>query len=311
MYPSCFDKKFPTGFGFIWDLNGRVFNRRKMTERKVSLGCIQWLDYIQNSFDELIDKNGQLAKIRHGWNSKEMRFGKYFVDGYALVDDRQLIFEYDGCIYHDCERCDREALFKRDESERNAFLQSLPKTTIIRITECEWQEKMKILTYEPKISPILFHNKVYPEQMLKLLGEKKLYGFMLVDIVGTEKTQKFLDINWPPILRKAMVDFYDLPLWMQQNVDEKDFPKEQIVQSMHATELLLHTCLLEFYLENGFKITKIHKFFEYEGSECFEKVFKTVYEARVQVWFDKKKIILEPIHLFYYFIFNDTKFHIP
>ena len=286
MYPSTFGKKFPTGFGFIWELNGRVFNRRKMTERKVSLGCIQWLDYIQNSFDELIDKNGHRVKIQHGWNSQEKRIGKYFVDGYANVDETQFIFEYDGCVFHDCKKCNREALFKRDETERNKFLQSLSNTKVMRITECEWQEKMKLLTYKPEISPILFQNKVYPEKMMDLLINKQLYGFLLVDIEGTEKTQKFLDINWPPILKKATVNYTDLPLWMQKNVDEADFPKEQIVQSMHATELLLHTCLLEFYLDNGFKITKIHKFFEYEGSECFRKVYKTVYEARVQALFD-------------------------
>ena len=51
---------------------------------------------------------------------------------------------------------------------------------------------------------------------------------------------------------------------------------------MHAKEILLHTCLLKFYLENGFRILKIHKFFEYEGSPCFKKVYSTVYEARVQ-----------------------------
>ena len=41
MYPSTFDKDFPTGFGFDWKLTGNVFIRKKMTNRKVSLGCIQ------------------------------------------------------------------------------------------------------------------------------------------------------------------------------------------------------------------------------------------------------------------------------
>ena len=105
---------------------------------------------------------------------------------------------------------------------------------------------------------------------------------MVVDIAATDGADKFRELNWPPILKKAMVDFEDLPEWMQKNCDEKDFPKEQIVQAMHAEELLLHTSLLQFYLENGFEVRKIHQFFEYEGSKCFDKVYKTVYEARVQ-----------------------------
>ena len=50
---------------------------------------------------------------------------------------------------------------------------------------------------------------------------------------------------------------------------------------MHAKELLLHTELLRFYMENGFYVSKLHKFFEYQASPCFENVYRKVYEARV------------------------------
>ena len=281
MYPSTFNQPYPTGLGFIWRLNGNVFTRKIMTGKKVSLGSIQWLDYIQNNFDELIDKDGKRVRIKHGWNGKEVKLGKYYVDGYAVVDGRQFIFEYDGCKFHDCKKCDREMLYKRDENERSNFLKNLPNTTIMRQEECEWIDKLKSLKYTPKISPILFKSKVYPEQMLKLLKEKKLFGFLIVDIVATQAADKFRKLNWPPILKKALVEFSDLPEWMREGLDEKQFPKEQIVQSMHAKDLLLHTCLLEFYLDHGFKVEKIHEFFEYEPSKCFEKVYSTVYEARV------------------------------
>ena len=261
-----------------------------MSEQKVSVGCIQWMDYIQNNFDALIDNEGNRIQIRHGWNGNEVRVGRYSVDGYAVVNNHTYIFEYDGCRFHECKKCDRETLYKRDESERNRYLNGLPNTTIIRQEECEWIEKMKSLNYTPKISPILFKSKVYPEQMMKLLKEKKLYGFLVVDIVATQEADKFLTLNWPPILKRASVEFSDLPEWMKKNVNEKDFPKEQIVQAMHAKDLLLHTCLIDFYLENGFKIEKIHEFYEYEPSPCFEKVYKTVYEARVQATEMKTKL---------------------
>ena len=282
MYPSTFNRDFPTGFGFIWRLQGNVFTRKKNTDRQVSIGSIQWLDYIQHNYDALIDKNGNRVQIKHGWNGKEQKIGRYYVDGYAVVDGRKFIFEYDGCRFHDCEKCDREMLFKRDETERSNFLKNLPNTTIMRQEECEWIDKLKSLKYQPKISPILYKNKVYPEEMLKLLKAKKLYGFLTVDIVATEDAGKFIKLNWPPILKRCTIEYSDLPEWMQKNVDKRDFPKEQIVQAMHAKELLLHTCLIEFYLANGFRIEKIHEFYEYEPSPAFAKVYKTVYEARVQ-----------------------------
>ena len=198
MYPSTFGEKYPTGFGFEWTLKGSVFVRRKMTNRKVSIGSIQWLDYMQSTCDEIVDKNGIRVQIQHGWNSEEKMLGRFFLDGYAEVDGKKVIFEYDGCIYHECKQCDREALFKKDESERNQFLQSLQNTIIIRQSECTWLKKMKTLDYTPKISPLLFCNRVFPEKMMKMLQEDKLYGFMLVDICGTDDAKKFLDLNWPP-----------------------------------------------------------------------------------------------------------------
>ena len=59
---------------------------------------------------------------------------------------------------------------------------------------------------------------------------------------------------------------------------------------MNAKNLLLHTSLIKFYEENGFFVEKIHKFYEYQGSRCFKKVFDTVYEARVEATETKDEI---------------------
>ena len=104
---------------------------------------------------------------------------------------------------------------------------------------------------------------------------------MIVDIISTPAAKKFLSCNWPPIFQKSEVEFSDLSEWMQNLVEKEDFPKEMIVQRMHAKNILLHTSLLKFYLKNGFYITRIHKFYEYEGRECFKKVYSNVYEALV------------------------------
>ena len=142
--------------------------------------------------------------------------------------------------------------------------------------------KRSLQDYKPQISPILWKNYIRADDFLDLVREGCLYGFAIVDIIATEDANKFLEINWPPILKKDTINFDDLPDWMQLNADKKTFPRETIVQSMCGQEILLHTSLIEFYLNNGFEIVKIYSFFEYEGKECFKKVYETVYNARVE-----------------------------
>ena len=69
---------------------------------------------------------------------------------------------------------------------------------------------------------------------------------------------------------------------MQKNAKRTDFPRKTIVQSMHGENVLLHTALIKFYLDNGFYLTKIHQLYEYQGSKCFEDVYSKVYNARVE-----------------------------
>ena len=210
---------------------------------------------------------------------------RFYVDGYAEVDGRKIIFEYNGCAYHDCERCKTARIHEKDEFPRKQYFRNLPNSKIISISGCEWYiEKLDINfeNYKPEISPFLFERKADVLDFVSLVEDGSLYGFMVVDLDKTEDAEKWCNINWPPIFQKDDVHFNDLPGWMQELFLKEEFPKTTILQKMHAKQLLLHTSLLKFYLENGFEITKIHKFYEYQGARCFAKVFKSVYEARVQ-----------------------------
>ena len=51
---------------------------------------------------------------------------------------------------------------------------------------------------------------------------------------------------------------------------------------MFCKKLLLHTDLIAFYVQNGFKISYVHKFYEYEGARCFAKLHDIIYQARVE-----------------------------
>ena len=141
---------------------------------------------------------------------------------------------------------------------------------------------MDIQAYQPEISPLLFKKSAKACDIISLIMQDRIYGFAVVDIKQSPEAEKWLRVNWPPILQKDKILFEDIPIWMQPLFDRTEFPKETIVQKMAAEKLLLHTKLLKFYLENGFFVMKLHKFFEYQGSKCFENVYKKVYDARVE-----------------------------
>ena len=232
-----------------------------------------------------MDKDGCRQKITHGWNAKEVQIDRWYCDGYARVDDRQIVFEYNGCAYHSCERCRQVRISKNDEEPRKRFFQSLPNTTLITTSSCEWHaEKFEIdfEEYTPAISPLLFKKSATASDFVKLVSENRLYGFMVVDLEKGPGSEKWRNLNWPPIIQKSQILHDDLPAWMKNFYDRNDFPMESIVQRMQAKKLLLHTSLVKFYVENGFYVSKVHRVFEYQGERCFQNVFKTVYEARVQ-----------------------------
>ena len=232
----------------------------------------------------MVDKNGRRQKITHGWNEKEVQIERWYCDGYAKVDGRQIVFEYNGCAYHSCEKCRQIRVFKNDEEPRKRFFQSLPNTKLITTTSCEWYaEKFEIdfSKYTPAISPLLFERTVSESRLISMVKQGRLYGFMVVDLEKGQGWEKWAALNWPPIMQKAQIYHEDLPEWMGELYDRNDFPIETIVQRMQAKSLLLHTSLVKFYLENGFHVTKLHKVYEYQGAECFKKVYRTVYEARV------------------------------
>ena len=211
--------------------------------------------------------------------------GKYYVDGYAVVDGQKILYEYNGCAYHSCDRCKQVRINKNNEEERKQFFRTLPNTILVDISSCDWyKEKFEIdfETYRPEISPLLFQRTVAVNTLISHVRRGLVYGFMIVDLEKLKGADKWRQLNWPPLMQKSQILYDDLPPWMRDLFDASEFPKETIIQRMHAKNLLLHTSLLQFYMENGFYVKKVHRFFEYQGARCFGKVFETVYRARVE-----------------------------
>lgn len=260
-----------------------------MTDENFSLESIQWLDWMQNQ-NLLVNENGRRSKLFSSWNSKEISFGNYRVDGWAIVDGCQIIFEYRGCHVHFCQKCNRDKILRKNERERKKFFSSFKNTRMVEIQSCEWQKLSLKNKYVSKVSCLMQKNVIRSEDLVKLLAQNKLFGFALVDLdlASTSYREKFLKINWLPIIQKTTIEFEDLSPWMRARMNPKDFPREkQIVQGLKASKILIHTELLALYTRLGFNVKKVHKLFEYEASACFKEVYDKTYSARVKATIEK------------------------
>lgn len=84
-----------------------------------------------------------------------------------------------------------------------------------------------------------------------------VYGFAVVDIVPGETSNKFIELNWLPIIRHDEIQLDDLPEWMRRPEMKKTFPRKTLVQTMHANQILLHTKVIQWYVNNGFTVEKV------------------------------------------------------
>ena len=132
------------------------------------------------------------------------------------------------------------------------------------------------------ISSLLYKTRVSEKTLLEEIISNKIYGFAIVNIAPGPQTQKFVDLNWLPIIRHNEIRFEDLPEFLRKPHLEKSFPRRTLVQTLHGTEILLHTHLIQWYVAQGFSITKIHRMFEYQRFGCYKDVHDRVYHARVK-----------------------------
>ena len=168
-----------------------------MTNQKISLGSVEWLDYVQQTDKRLLNKFGERERIISGWGSSEFQIGPYFVDGYCEVDENKFVFEYNGCHFHTCSRCKSVGLSSND-SKKLDYLKSM-NLQVIEMAECQWQKSRKNLIYKSGISRLILKKSISEAKLIKHFSENNLYGFALVDIESNSKAQKFLDMNWPPL----------------------------------------------------------------------------------------------------------------
>ena len=278
MYVSTLNKEMPCGRGFDWtcDDDGK-FTRKLISSPQHSLQSCIWLEYM-SADPRFVDSAGVRQNIRHAWNGSEVKVGQYPVDGYCEVDGVRYALQFDGCHVHVCNKCNGNG--DKDDTARDAFVSKHCK--LIKISSCEWAQVKKWQMPKPTISPFIFHKSIRSKDIIKAINDGCITGFVHCDIHPTAAAKKYEDISWPPIFRKEKIPYDLLPEWMKVNTSESTFPRETLVQTMVADQILIHTALAAFYIRNGFEINNITRFIEYEGSTCFSDFFDRLYKLRVE-----------------------------
>ncbi|XP_055352832.1 uncharacterized protein LOC129598801 [Paramacrobiotus metropolitanus] len=123
--------------------------------RRTSIQATQWLEW------ENMSANG---RIRHGRNGKEVKIGRYFVDGFDK--ETQTVYEYNGCVFHGHPFCTEEndvvpySKKKMREvyeefQERERFLESQGYTVEVKWS-CEWLKERQ----DPDIAAFLLNMNI-------------------------------------------------------------------------------------------------------------------------------------------------------
>ena len=108
---------------------------------------------------------------------------------------------------------------------------------------------------------------------MEAIKSGELFGLVEVDIrVPDSLYDKFNEMS--PIFITTDIELDDIGKKMKEYVHEHSlesaFPKRQLVGGMKAKQILLATPLIQFYLEEGLVIDKIHKVLEYIPASVFK-----------------------------------------
>ncbi len=118
MYVSTYNQSFPTGRGLKWTFKDNLFSKHLMTRKNISLSSIEWISTIEK-MKPYRNKNGEVCKIRYGWNSEEVKIGQYVVDGFVEVDGTITILEFQGCKFHQCDRCNTKVFDTKNQKVKH------------------------------------------------------------------------------------------------------------------------------------------------------------------------------------------------
>ena len=166
--------------------------------------------------------------------------------------------------------------------------------------ECQWRE-MKRTNRElrrfiaTEVRGTLDKVKIMsPERILSEVRNERLFGCVEVDIrVPEHLKEKFSEMC--PIFKNTNISREDIGEFMKAYTEEHGImaqPRRSLIGSMAGDKILLVTPLLNWYLEHGLEVTKVHQVIEFTPKPCFKSFGDAVSDARRAGDADPNKAII-------------------
>ena len=257
------------------------FELTKKSQKGFSRASIRWLD---------IEAKTRKIHITHMLNSEggEVKLGsaKYKVDGFCA--DQRLCFEFQGCFYHACERCNAHrmneihpyydvtfAKVRERTAKKVQYLEHLG-YTVVQKWECDFNHEHPPPKKRTKKS-------MSEQDILNMVRTGELFGLVKVDIYTPDHLKDRLD-EFPAIFKNCDVGIDDISPLMRRYCQENHKltkPTRLLISSHKADNILLITPLLKYYLELGLRVTKIHYTVHFpDHKPCFQDFADKVCDAR-------------------------------
>ncbi len=241
-------------------------------------------------------------------NGKEIRLGPYPVDGFDSKENT--VYQFHGCYHHGHECALTNHVKSRKWHKTKEHLAARTQTitdflrskgyTVIEMRECVFQalfrdsKRMYDISYQSRPSFCQKHRgKVNETQILNGVRDDSLFGMIECDIGipekwGTEFQSELSPEEYfgemSPIFCNTDVPMSIIGNHMQDHVKElglSDKPRRLLVGGMKASQILVATPLLKWYLEHAMVVSKIYQVVKYRRRQkCFESFVRQVSDAR-------------------------------
>ena len=117
----------------------------------------------------------------------------------------------------------------------------------------------------------------------------EIFGFLLCDLQSPpELIERILPLNFPPIIRKAKINYEHLSAYMRRRVKEENtkMPQETLINSFHGNELLIFTPMIIWLIKLGVIVKNIKWFIQYTPSKCLLPFVNNVTAMRVKATYE-------------------------
>ena len=161
---------------------------------------------------------------------------------------------------------------------------------VVLMKECEWNEKLPKIQNTPTRFPRILHDNESTTTLLDGIRSGELYGFLHCSIDGPEDVlEEMAEQNFPPIFNKRKLTKENMSRYMRERFEEegRKIDDEVLIQTYRASNILIHTCLVEFYLSIGLQITNIKFFHQYLGEKGIAPFMEKVTRMRIDATYEK------------------------